>query len=182
VKPKDVLIAAGSVGRETLWFLANVEPEMVDEILRPKRRKQVAKDLIPFDVASVVSSLSHQKILLMHDLAEGGLATSITELSRAAGLGLTIQYDTIPWDTNIVQLCTNLGWNPLHCSSFGSFLIVTDRTDASSVLHELNQHNRPAAIIGEFTANQELLLNRAGKITPLPKGHDPYKDYTAKIT
>lgn len=181
LKSKDVLIAAGPVGRETLWFLANVEPEKVDTVLRSKQRKQVARDLSPFDVASVAGSLSHQKILLMHDLAEGGLATSVTELSRATGLGLTIHYDAIPWDTNAVQLCENLGWNPLHCSSFGSFLIATNKDGATKVLSELSQQNRPAAIIGEFTAKQQLLLKRAGKIAPLSKGHDPYKDYTAKI-
>ena len=181
VKPKDILIAAGPVGRETLWFLANIEPEKIDEILSSRKRKQVAKDLRPFDVASVARSLSHQNVPLMHDIAEGGLATAVTELSRATGLGLTIHFEAIPWDSSIVQLCSYLGWNPLHCSSFGSFLIATNRSGASKILSELNQRNRPAAIIGEFTAKRQILLKRAGKTTPLPKGHDPYRDYTAKI-
>ncbi len=182
VKSNDVLLAVGPVGRETLWFIANVDPDKVDEILRSKQRKQVARDMSSFDVASVVGSLSRQKILLMHDVAEGGLATSVTEIGRATGLGLIIQYDAIPWDTDILRLCANLGWNPLHCSSFGNFLIATAKDGASDVLSELTQQNRPAAIIGEFTADQQLLLNRDGKITPLSKGHDPYKDYTANIT
>ncbi len=181
VKPKDILIAAGPVGRETTWFLANVEPEKVDEVLRSKKRKQVARDLNPFNVASVACSLSQKKILLMHDLAEGGLATSLTELCRATGFGLTIQFDSIPWDSVILRLCTNLGWNPLHCSSFGSFLIATAEDRASDILYELKRQNRPAAIIGGFTSNQQLLLNRGGETAPLSMGHDPYRDYTSHI-
>jgi hydrogenase maturation factor len=181
IKPKDVLIAVGPIGRETLWFLANVEPEEVDTVVKARQRKRLAKDLSPFDVVSVANSLSQSNILLMHDLAEGGLATAVTELCRAAGLGLVIQYDTIPWDKNIIQLCTKLGWNPLFCSSFGSFLIITTKDEASPVMKELNQLDRPAALIGEFTANQQLLLDQAGKVAPLPKGDDPYRDYTSKI-
>ncbi len=182
VKPGDSLIAVGSVGRETLWFLANVEPEKVDEVLRRRKRKQVARDLSQFDVASVVISLSYQEILLMHDLAEGGLATAVSELSEATDLGLILHYDAIPWDEAIITLCTNLGWNPLHCSSFGSFLIATPKDGASEILSRIKQQNRPAAIIGEFTKDHQTLLDRDGRITPLSMGHDPYKDYTIRLT
>jgi hydrogenase maturation factor len=181
VKPNDILIAIGPVGRETLWFLANVEPEKIDALLQSSKRKQVAKDLIPFNVASVANSLSRQEILMMHDLAEGGLAISVAELSKATGLGIVIRYDSIPWDGDFLRLCTHFEWNPLHCSSFGSFLIVTSKDGASEVLDEIKQHGRPAAIIGKFTEDKQLLLEWKDKLTPLPKGQDPYKDYTAQV-
>ncbi len=181
VKPGDVLIAAGPVGRETLWFLANVEPTTIDVILDTEQRLLLAQDLSPFDVTSVATPLSKQEILLMHDLAEGGLTTAVTELSKATNQGLIIHYDAIPWDEALLTLCENLGWSPLHCSSFGSFLIVTRKDGASDVLREIKQHHRPAAIVGEFTKGQQILLDHDGKLSPVSKGHDPYKDYTNRL-
>ncbi|MFX1564337.1 MAG: AIR synthase-related protein, partial [Promethearchaeota archaeon] len=134
VQAGDALIAVGPIGRETLWFLSNVEPSQTENILKRSEVKRVALDLSYFTVAPLIAKISHQNIKIMHDLAEGGLATGLTELQQATGLGITIQYDKIPWDESAIRLFMHLKWNPLHCSSFGSFLVITKPESADEII------------------------------------------------
>jgi hydrogenase maturation factor len=177
-----VLIAVGPIARETLWFLANVEPSTVDAVLSRSSREELATDLQPFSVVPLVKSLPREKIALLHDLAEGGLATALFELKKATGLGITIQHDAIPWDQPSLQLFNYLRWNPLHCSSFGSFLMITESEDASAIIQTIESANRKAAVVGAFTKKKQLLIESNGKVQRLKPGEDPYKRYTAQIT
>ncbi|MFX1563314.1 MAG: AIR synthase-related protein, partial [Promethearchaeota archaeon] len=126
--------------------------------------------------------ISHQNIKIMHDLAEGGLATGLTELQQATGLGITIHYNKIPWDENATRLFMHLKWNPLHCSSFGSFLCVTNSKIADKIIDKLHGLGRPAAIIGHFVEEQVIFIQREDKRTPLKLGKDPYQKFTSRVS
>jgi hydrogenase maturation factor len=182
IKPDDIIIAVGPVTRETLWFLANVEPSHVDAILSRSQREALAADLSPFSIVPVVNNLPSNDILLLHDLAEGGLATGLKELQTATGHGITIQYEAIPWDEIGIQLFEYLKWNPIHCSSFGSFLIVSTNESADAILHAVKARNRQAAVIGQFTKKKRIIIEYPDKPKPLEPGEDPYKRFTSDIT
>jgi hydrogenase maturation factor len=133
-------------------------------------------------VVPLVKHLPREKIALLHDLAEGGLATALFELKKATGLGITIQADTIPWDEPALQLFNYLNWDPLYCSSFGNFLIVTEREAAEGIIQTVQSFNRRAAIIGAFTKKKQVIVKVDDKSRRLKPGEDPYKRYTAQIT
>jgi len=181
VKPDDVIIAVGPVTRETLWFLANVEPSHVDAILSRSQREALAAELSPFSIVPVVNGLPRDHVLLLHDLAEGGLATGLKELQTATGLGITIQYEAVPWDEIGFQLFEYLKWNPLHCSSFGSFLIVSTNESADTIIQAVKACNRKAAIIGQFTKKKRIIIEYPDKSKPLEPGEDSYKRFTSDI-
>jgi hydrogenase expression/formation protein HypE len=181
VKPGDVIIAVGPVARETLWFLANVDPSTVDSILPRTQREDIANDLNPFSVVPLVKILPKEKITLLHDLAEGGLATALFELQKATRLGITIHYKDIPWDEPSIKLFNYLAWNPLHCSSFGSFLIVTKIEFANEIIHTMSDFHRKAAIIGSFTKKKHVVIESDEKSKRLQPGEDPYKRFTTQI-
>lgn len=181
VKVGDAIIAVGPVGRETLWFLTNVEPTLVDAILPRSRSEEVAEDLTPFGVIPVAQSLPNDQVTLMHDLAEGGLATGLMELQRATNLGLTVQYEAIPWDEIGLGLFEYLNWNPLHCSSFGSFLIVVSQEVVDNMLQILTKFDRESAIIGQFTRKKQILIEYPDSSKPLEPGEDPYQRFTSEI-
>lgn len=182
VTPDNILIAVGPVARETLWFLANVEPSTVESVLSRSQREQLANDLTPFSVASLIKTLPKEVIALLHDMAEGGLATALFELQKATGLGITIQLDSIPWDESGLQLFDYLGWDPFYCSSFGSFLIVTEPEHADTVLKICNRLNRNATVIGAFTKKRQVLIETDEKSRHLEHGEDPYKRFTSRIS
>jgi hydrogenase maturation factor len=181
VKPDDVIIAVGPVTRETLWFLANVEPTHVDAILSRSQREALAVDLSPFSIVPVVKSLPREGVLLLHDLAEGGLATGLKELQTATSCGITIRYQDVPWDEVGIQLFEYLKWNPLHCSSFGSFLIVSTNESADAIIQAVKTCNREAAVIGQFTKKKRILIEYPDKSKPLEPGEDPYQRFTSNI-
>lgn len=182
VSVNDVLIAVGPVGRETLWFLANVEPSQIDAFMSRSRREEIAQDLTPFSLAPLIPLLPPKSIHLMHDLAEGGLALGVTEIAQATGLGIEIQYDAIPWDEAAYQFFEYLQWNPLNCSSFGSFLIATSQDSAEEIIHILSTQNRLAAIIGSFTKKRRVIIQRNDESKPLKPGQDPYQKFTDQIS
>jgi hydrogenase expression/formation protein HypE len=181
VKPNDVLIAVGPVARETLWFLANVEPSTVESILPRSQCKEIANDLSPFSVIPVVNALPKDKITMLHDLAEGGLVTALFELQKVTGLGITIQYHKIPWDEASIKVSNYLDWNPLHCSSFGSFLIVSEPQVADEIIHAIKRFDRKTAIVGTFTKKKQIRLETNEKTWRLEPGEDPYKRFTSHI-
>ncbi len=182
IKAGNVLIAVGPLARETLWFLANVEPSNVDAIVSRSRREKIAIDLSPFSVAALVNTLPKEDILLMHDLAEGGLATGLNELQTATGFGIHIQYNSIPWDEVAISLFDYLGWNPLHCSSFGSFLIITSPEAADPLIQSIRNSAREAAIIGTFTKKKKIIVEYPHETKRLKSGKDPYQRFTSKLS
>ena len=182
VEKGDALIAVGPIARETLWFLANVEPTNVDAVLPRSQREELAKDLKPFSVVPLVKALPREHVTLLHDLAEGGLSTALFELKKATGLGMTIQYNEIPWDEQGFKLFNYLNWNPLYCSSFGSFLIITKEESTKEILQSLKGFGRQVAMIGTLTKKKHILIESDGKSSRLEPGEDPYKRYTSKVT
>ncbi len=181
VKPGDVIIAVGPIARETLWFLANVEESTVDTILSRSLRQALANDLSPFRVVSLVQTLPREQITLLHDLAEGGLATALLELQQATRLGITVQSSAIPWDEPAIQLFNYLNWNPFYCSSFGSFLIVTKNEESPVIIKSIQEHGRQAAIIGTFMKKKQIRIEADGKTSRLEPGEDPYKRFTTRL-
>ena len=182
IKSGTKIIAVGPVARETLWFLANVEPSQVDAILPRTHRETLATDLHPFSVVPTVTALPKEDVLIMHDLAEGGLATALEELRILTGRGLTVQYEAIPWDKMGLQLFEYLNWNPLNCSSFGSFLIITSPDASERVLNHVLELGREAAIIGEFSRKKRVFVEYPDKTKPLDLGSDPYQRFTGNIS
>jgi len=182
IKAGAKIIAVGPIARETLWFLANVEPSQVDAILPRTHREELASDLHPFSVVPTVTALPKEDVLILHDLAEGGLATALEELRILTGRGLTVQYDAVPWDKIGLQLFEFLNWNPLNCSSFGSFLIVASPDASERVLNHVLELGREAAIIGEFTRKKRVLIEYPDKTKPLDMGSDPYQRFTSNIS
>jgi hydrogenase expression/formation protein HypE len=182
ISPGDVIIAVGPIGRETLWFVANVEPSHVDSILPRSQRESIAKDLTVFSVVPVVQSLAKEQILLMHDLAEGGLGLALTELFTTTGRGITIQYENVPWDKLGIRLFNYLNWNPMYCSSFGSFLIITKSESADEIIKTIKKSGRNSDIIGTFTRRKRIIVEYPDGTKPLEPGTDPYQRFTSRVS
>jgi hydrogenase maturation factor len=181
VSVKDVLVVVGSVGWETFWFLANVQPDKVEQVVTIKQRKEIADNLEPFALIPLLQSLPLQEMPLLHDLAEGGLATGLLEVARTTGLGISINYDVIPWDQTVLTLFQQLQWDPLFCSSFGSFLFASSYEVAQGIIKSVQKRGFAAAIIGEFRKERDVVITRKGTASPLNQGSDPYKQLTDQL-
>ncbi len=105
----------------------------------------------------------------MHDPTEGGLATGLFEVARAADVGLIVEEDLIPVFPECRTLCRHYGLDPLGLIASGSLLIAVDPRDTRKVLEALNNNDVPATKIGMIKPKEKgLKLKRSNKIIALP--------------
>ncbi len=90
-------------------------------------------------------------IHLLRDPTRGGVATTLNEIARDAGVGIQLEQDAIPIDDDVKGACELLGLDPLYVANEGVFVAVVSGDAAGDVvetLHGLGEGRR-AAIVGE---------------------------------
>lgn len=90
-------------------------------------------------------------IHLLRDPTRGGVATTLNEIARDAGVGIQLEQDAIPIDEDVKGACELLGLDPLYVANEGVFVAVVSGDAAEDVvetLHGLGEGQR-AAIVGE---------------------------------
>jgi hydrogenase maturation factor len=105
----------------------------------------------------------------MHDPTEGGIASGLREIAKAADTGLIVYEDSIPVLPECKKLCLHYNVDHLGLIASGSLLIVVGPDDTSSVLSALKDEDIQAAKIGKILGkNAGILIKRAGGIVDLP--------------
>src|SRR6266403_808412 len=103
----------------------------------------------------------------MRDPTRGGVATSLNELARDCGLGITIFEEQIPVRDEVRGACELLGLDPLHIANEGQFLAVVaaEYVDAAMNALILADGGDGAKVIGEVReqpASAVLVTTRYG--------------------
>jgi len=91
----------------------------------------------------------------MHDPTEGGVATALLEMARAARVGLRVRRDRIPVLPVAERLCAALGLDPLGVIASGALLIGVRTEGAEAVIEALRSEGIPVAEIGEAVPEEE---------------------------
>ena len=105
----------------------------------------------------------------MHDPTEGGVATGLLEIARAAGVGLTVDLDAIPITPEGARLCREFGLDPLGTIASGAILLVAPERDAEQLVETLSIAGYATAAIGRITPPASgLVASRGGEVVPWP--------------
>ena len=105
----------------------------------------------------------------LHDPTEGGLASALHEVAAAAGVGMMIDRDSIPFLPHCVEICKVLGLNPMGLLASGSLIITLSPEEAPKLLSALKREGIDAWHIGLVTPPEEgIMLREAGKLSPMP--------------
>ena len=105
----------------------------------------------------------------MHDPTEGGLATGLSEIARAADVGLIVEEESIPVFPECRTLCRHYGMDPLGLIASGSLLITLNPRDTGKVLDTLNGNGIPAAKIGTLVSKENgQKIRKHNKVRDLP--------------
>ncbi|MCD6289688.1 MAG: hydrogenase expression protein, partial [Anaerolineae bacterium] len=106
----------------------------------------------------------------MHDPTEGGLATGLLEISRAADVGLEIDLDAIPILPEGQVLCREFGLDPLGVIASGALVVVVSPEDVARVQTAMEAGGYPVAVIGRvLEADQGIWAVRDGRREPFPR-------------
>lgn len=105
----------------------------------------------------------------MHDPTEGGIATGLHELAEAAGVGLEVMAEELPFLPETVALCQYFGLNPLGVIASGALLIAADPHRTRQIVAALAKAGIKASRIGQVQPSEQgrLLVSPDGT-RPLP--------------
>ena len=148
---QDALLAAG-VGKQTVDAGA--------ELLFAPGISVVKEAAIVREVADVHA---------MHDPTEGGLATGLREIATAAGVGLSVDMESIPLLSECREICDALELDPMGLIASGSLLATVPAEDTARVVDALTHEGIAAAEIGIVTpADDGIKLRTADGLLDLP--------------
>ena len=90
----------------------------------------------------------------LRDPTRGGVATTLNEIAKRAGVGMLLRERAIPVRESVKGACEVLGLDPLYVANEGKLLAVVQADMADAVLAQMRAHplGRDAAIIGEVVA------------------------------
>jgi hydrogenase expression/formation protein HypE len=90
----------------------------------------------------------------LRDPTRGGVATTLNEIAKRAGVGMVLQEQSIPVRESVKGACEILGLDPLYVANEGKLLAVVAPERAQAVLHQMRQdpHGQDAAVIGKVVA------------------------------
>jgi len=105
----------------------------------------------------------------LHDPTEGGLATGLWEISKASGVGMIIEEETIPILPECAAICRALDLNPLGLLASGCLVIALPQNETNKLISVLKTNGIQAWEIGHMTdANQEVMLSNHHSVRPMP--------------
>ena len=102
-------------------------------------------------VAAMVGAVAD--IHVLRDPTRGGLATTLNEIARQSGVGMTLRETDLPIRAEVRAACEFLGLDPLYSANEGKLVAICARADADALLAAMRAHplGREAALIGEVT-------------------------------
>ena len=142
-KPGDSIILSGTIGdhgiavmsqREGLGFSSPIESDCAP------LHKLVA------DMLQVTN-----QIHCLRDPTRGGLASTLNELARQSGVGMTIEEENIPVREGVHGACELLGFDPLYVANEGKLVAIVPEDEAGNIIDIMHQnpYGKEAAIIGK---------------------------------
>ncbi len=144
-RPGDVVLVSGSIGdhgmaimgcRENLGF-----------------QSPIVSDTAPLHglVEAMVGVCPGLRVL--RDPTRGGLGTTLNEIARQSGVGISIEEKAIPVKEAVAAACEFLGLDPLYSPCEGRLVAICPPEDAEALLQAMGRHpqGREAARIGLVT-------------------------------
>jgi hydrogenase expression/formation protein HypE len=150
-RPGDQIILSGFIGDHGMAIMSQRENLEFDGA--------ISSDCASLNglVASMLNTPSAGSADFIHclrDPTRGGAATTLNEIAKRAGVGMSLREQSIPVRESVQGACEVLGLDPLYVANEGKLVAVVVPEMAQAVLRQMRQHplGRDAAIIGEVVA------------------------------
>ncbi|MCU0527521.1 MAG: hydrogenase expression/formation protein HypE [Elainella sp. Prado103] len=91
------------------------------------------------------------QVRAMRDATRGGLATVLNEFATSSQVGIRIQEESLPIQTEVEGICELLGLDPLYLANEGKLVVIVPGADADRVLAAMQKHpvGHNSRVIGE---------------------------------
>ena len=163
-RPGDAIVLTKGIAIEGAAILAREAGTQLREAGVAPHVLERARDFLFSPGISVVRDATIAcdtvKVHSMHDPTEGGLATGLLEVAKAADIGLIVDAERIPILPECRAICQALGLDPLGLIASGALLATLAPQHASRLIDALAQHGIPAYDIGRIASRAEGLKLR----------------------
>lgn len=157
-RPGQAILLSGSIGDHGVAILSKRENlEFETEI----KSDSAALHTLVADMIEAVPGIA-----VLRDPTRGGLAATLNEVARSAGVGMHLDETTIPVKPDVAAACELLGLDPLYVANEGKLVCLCDAGDAEKLLAVLKAHplGRDAAIIGKVVEDDAGLVEMETEI------------------
>jgi hydrogenase expression/formation protein HypE len=145
-RPGDSVLVSGLIGDHGMAVMSVREGLEFETV--------IVSDSAPLNGLVSVLLAAVPEIHTLRDPTRGGVASSLNELARAAGVGIELEDDRLPVRPEVAAACELLGLDPLYVANEGKLIAILPADQAERALESLRQHplGQDAAIIGQVTA------------------------------
>ncbi|MFE7741044.1 hydrogenase expression/formation protein HypE [Nocardia sp. NPDC057455] len=145
-RPGDVVLVSGDIGVHGVAVLSCREGlEFGTTVL---------SDTAPLHGLVAAMLATGADVHVLRDPTRGGVAASLNEIARAAGVGVSLDERRLPVPDGVRDACGLLGLDPMYVANEGKLLAFVAPEDADRVLAAMREHplGAQAAAIGRCVA------------------------------
>jgi hydrogenase expression/formation protein HypE len=142
-RPGDVVILSGPIGDHGIAVLSARGELGFDA--------EVQSDVAPLNHLIMALLDASEQIHVLRDPTRGGVATTLNEIARQSGVGITLFEQNIPVRPAVRAACEMLGFDPLYVANEGRLIAIVGHEEADQVLDVMRQqrYGADAVIVGE---------------------------------
>ncbi len=156
-RPGDVVLLSGDVGDHGMAVMSVREGLAFGT--------EIVSDSAPLNGLVAAMLAACQDVHVLRDPTRGGLAATLNEVARAAGVGIAIDERTVPVKPAVAAACDMLGLDPFYVANEGKLVAMVPPAAAEAVLAAMRAHplGAGAAVIGSVTDKHPgLVVARTG--------------------
>ena len=156
-RPGDVVLVSGPIGDHGVAVLSKRESlEFETEIVSDSAALNGL-------TAAMLAAVPEGSVRVLRDPTRGGLATTLNEITRQSGTGITLDEAKIPVRAQVEAACELLGLDPLYVACEGRLVAICAPDVADPLLAAMHAHplGQQAARIGLVTDDPHRFVQMA---------------------
>jgi len=144
-RPGDRIIVSGAIGDHGMAIMSQRE--------NLRFATEIVSDAAALHGRVTAMVMAVPDIHVLRDPTRGGVATTLNEIARQAGVGMMLDEAAIPVNPQVAAACEFLGLDPLYVANEGKLVAICAAGDADRLLEVMRAHplGARAAVIGEVT-------------------------------
>ena len=156
-RPGDAVLVSGTLGDHGMAILAQRESLAFES--------QIVSDSAALNglTAAMLAAVPEGSVRVLRDPTRGGLATTLNEITRQSGVGITLDEAKIPVRAQVEAACELLGLDPLYVACEGRLVAICAPDAADPLLAAMHAHplGQQAARIGLVTDDPHRFVQMA---------------------
>lgn len=180
-KPRDAIVVTKEAALTATAILAMCFPKTVRNTVGAEMHQKACANF--YRMSSLQEAILAAEILMpnteltaMHDVTEGGILGTISEMASASGCGFVVHRDLLPVSPVVQAVANVFDIDPCYCVGAGSMIMAVKEGYEAKLIAHLKAHAIEATVVGQFLPLSEgcSLIEKDEKIPFTFSGKDPY--------